>query len=162
MYNLIQFVKKYHFILLFLLIEGFSIFLLVNNNQYQGNKIGGFSQHYVGNFHAGVANISEWFKLKKSNDFLAKENAKLLSLLKKQNNYTTDSASYNDPLFKYQSAVVINNAFGMVSDISNIAPHILWNGLKTSLVTTFSGGFILLISTILWYLFSKKYRAHTS
>ena len=110
MYNLIQFVKKYHFILLFLLIEGFSIFLLANKNQYQGNKIGSFSQHYVGNFHAGVANISEWFKLKKSNDFLAKENAKLLSLLKKQNNYTIDSASYNDPLFKYQSAVVINNA----------------------------------------------------
>ncbi len=110
MHNLIQFVKKYHFILLFLLIEGFSIFLLVKNNQFQGNKIGGFSQHYVGSFHAGVANISEWFKLKKSNDLLAQENAKLLSLLKKQNNYSNDSASYNNLLFKYQSAVVINNA----------------------------------------------------
>ena len=60
------------------------------------------------------------------------------------------------------TAFGINNAFSMVPDISNIAPHILWNGLKTSLVTTFSGGFILLISTILWYLFSKKYRAHTT
>ncbi len=60
------------------------------------------------------------------------------------------------------TAIGINNAFSMVSDISNIAPHILWNGLKTSLVTTFSGGFILLISTILWYLFSKKYRTHTT
>ena len=28
-------------------------------------------------------------------------------------------------------------------DISKIAPHILWSGLKSSLVTTFSGGFIL-------------------
>ena len=84
MYNLIQIVKKYHFILLFLLIEGFSIFLLASNNQYQGNKISGFSQKYIGVFHSGVANISEWFKLKKSNDFLADENAKLRSLLKKQ------------------------------------------------------------------------------
>ena len=39
MYNLIQFVKKYHFILLFLIIEGFSVFLLATNNHYQGNKI---------------------------------------------------------------------------------------------------------------------------
>ena len=84
MHNLIQFVKKYHFILLFLLIEGFSVFLLANNNQYQGNKINRFSQKYIGSFHAGLANISEWFKLKSSNDFLANENAKLLSLLKKQ------------------------------------------------------------------------------
>ena len=110
MHNLIQFVKKYHFILLFLIIEAFSLFLLANNNQYQGNKINNFSQHYIGNIHEKISNISEWFKLKKSNDLLAEENAKLFSLLKKQNNYSNDSASYNDPLFKYQSAIVINNS----------------------------------------------------
>ena len=44
-------------------------------------------------------------------------------------------------------AVVISNALSIVLDISNIALHILWNGFKTSLVITFSGGFILFIST---------------
>ena len=56
------------------------------------------------------------------------------------------------------TAVGISNALNIAPDISKIAPHILWNGLKTSMVTTFSGGFILLFSTVLWYLFSRKYK----
>ena len=52
----------------------------------------------------------------------------------------------------------INNALSIAPDISKIAPHILWSGLKSSLVTTFSGGFILFFSTFLWYFFSAKYK----
>ena len=52
----------------------------------------------------------------------------------------------------------INTVFSVTPDISKIAPHILWNGLKSSLVTTFSGGFILLFSIFLWYFFSVKYK----
>ncbi|MBC8266003.1 MAG: rod shape-determining protein MreC [Flavobacteriales bacterium] len=110
MYNLIQFIKKYHFILLFLLIEGFSVFLLASNNHYQGNKINAFSQKYIGTFHAGLSNISEFFKLKQTNKFLADENAKLHSLLKTQNSFKGDSVSFDNSLFKYQSAKVINNS----------------------------------------------------
>ena len=84
MHNLIQFVKKYHFILLFLIIEGFSVFLLATNNHYQGNKINAFSQKYIGSLHAELSNISDFFKLKQTIVFLADENAKLNSLLKKQ------------------------------------------------------------------------------
>jgi len=110
MYNLIQFVKKYHFILLFLLIEGFSIFLLASNNQYQGNKINAFSQKYIGSLHEALANISNFLKLKQTNIFLAEENAKLYSLLKKQISFHEDSLIFEAPLFKYQSARVINNS----------------------------------------------------
>ena len=56
------------------------------------------------------------------------------------------------------TALGISNAWSIVSNISNVAPHILLNGLKTSLVTTFAGGFILFFSTVLWYLFSSKYK----
>ena len=59
------------------------------------------------------------------------------------------------------TAVGISNTLSIVPDISKIAPHILWNGLKTSLVTTFSGGIILLFSTVLWYFFSNKYKLKT-
>jgi rod shape-determining protein MreC len=110
MHNLIQFVKKYHFILLFLLIEGFSIFLLANNNQYQGNKINAFSQKYIGSLHKNLSNISDFLKLKQTNIFLAEENAKLYSLLKKQYAFHEDSLISETPLFKYQSARVINNS----------------------------------------------------
>ena len=59
------------------------------------------------------------------------------------------------------TAVGISNALSIVPDISKIAPHILWGGLKSSLVTTFSGGFILFFSTFLWYFFSAKYKPQT-
>ena len=53
----------------------------------------------------------------------------------------------------------IYNALSIAPDISKIAPHILLSGLKSSLVTTFSGGFILFFSTFLWYFFSAKYKS---
>ena len=65
-------------------------------------------------------------------------------------------------IFGIISTVVgISSALNIVPDISNIAPQILWNGLKTSLVTTFSGGLILFLSTFLWYFFSVKYKPET-
>ena len=51
----------------------------------------------------------------------------------------------------------INAAFSSVPEISNISPHILINGLKTSLITSFTGGIIMLISTALWYFFIKRH-----
>ena len=51
----------------------------------------------------------------------------------------------------------VNAAFSAVPDITNISPQILINGLKTSLITSFTGGIIMLISTALWYFFIKRH-----
>ena len=51
----------------------------------------------------------------------------------------------------------VNDAFSAVPDISNIAPQILLNGMKTALITTFTGGFIMVLSTALWYYFVKRH-----
>ena len=58
------------------------------------------------------------------------------------------------------TAVGISNAWSTAPSFSKIAPHILLNGLKTSLVTTFAGGGILFFSTLSWYLFSSKYKTN--
>ena len=52
----------------------------------------------------------------------------------------------------------ISSALSIATDVSKISPHILWSGLKSALVTTFSGGFVLLFSTFSWYFFSIKYK----
>ena len=51
----------------------------------------------------------------------------------------------------------INSASNAVANISNISPQILISGLKTSLITSFIGGIIMLISTALWYFFIKRH-----
>ena len=57
------------------------------------------------------------------------------------------------------TGIGINGALSVEPDISKIAPNILWSGLKSSLVTTFSGGLILFFSTFLWYFLSVKYKS---
>ena len=52
----------------------------------------------------------------------------------------------------------VSAALSITTDVSKISPHILWSGLKSALVTTFSGGFVLLFSTFSWYFFSTKHK----
>ena len=51
----------------------------------------------------------------------------------------------------------IDAAFSSVSDINKISPQILINGLKTSLITSLTGGIIMLVSTGLWYSFLRRH-----
>ena len=51
----------------------------------------------------------------------------------------------------------IDSAFSSVSDINKISPQILINGLKTSLITSITGGIIMLVSTGLWYFFIRRH-----
>ena len=57
----------------------------------------------------------------------------------------------------FATYIGIDTAFSSVSDISKISPQILINGLKTSLITSITGGIIMLISTGLWYFFIKRH-----
>ena len=58
------------------------------------------------------------------------------------------------------TGISINNTLKVMPDTSKVAPLILWNGLKISLVTTFSGGFVLCMSVLLWYIFKNRYKLH--
>ena len=60
-------------------------------------------------------------------------------------------------LFGISATYIIDTAFSSVADISKISPQILLNGLKTSLITSLTGGIIMLISTGLWYFFIRRH-----
>ena len=51
----------------------------------------------------------------------------------------------------------IDAAFSSVSEINKISPNVLINGLKTSLITSITGGIIMLVSTGLWYFFIRRH-----
>tara|TARA_A100001234_G_scaffold169955_1_gene151199 strand:- start:184 stop:570 length:387 start_codon:yes stop_codon:yes gene_type:complete len=57
------------------------------------------------------------------------------------------------------TVVGMNDALEFSKNMSKIAPHIMINGIKTSLITTYFGGFILLVSVLLWYYFKNKYNS---
>ena len=59
----------------------------------------------------------------------------------------------------FATAIGINNAMNFSNDMSKIAPHIMFNGIKTSLITTYFGSFNLSLSILLWYYYRIKYKS---
>ena len=109
MYNLLRFIKINHFLLLFLLIEGFSVFLLLKNNSYQANKAIEFSTQYTSIVYNYTTSFSDYVALKETNDFLINENAKLHSLLKNESEFS-DSTLIKNKRFNYYPAKVIKSS----------------------------------------------------
>ena len=70
MYNLLRFIKINQFLLLFVLIEGFSVFLLLQNNSYQANTVIKFSTRYTGFIHNYTTLFSDYIALKQTNNYL--------------------------------------------------------------------------------------------
>ena len=83
MRNLFQFIKVYHFVLLFILAETFSLFLYFSNHQFQQSKLFSLTQEYTGAIYNYYNNIHEYLNLRSENDYLKRENAKLYSILSK-------------------------------------------------------------------------------
>ena len=69
MRNLFRFIKIYHFILLFILIESFSLFLYISNHKFQQSKFLSFTQEYTGKIFNYYSNLNQYLSLKKENDF---------------------------------------------------------------------------------------------
>ena len=109
MHNLLRFIKLNQFLLLFILIEGFSIFLLLQNNNYQANKTINFSTQYTSAIYDYTNSFSDYLALKETNEYLAEENAKLRGLLK-NNDHFIDSTLFQSKRFNYIAAKVINNS----------------------------------------------------
>ena len=109
MHNLLRFIKINQFLLLFIFIEGFSVFLLLKNNSYQANTVIKFSTQYTGFIHNYTASFSDYIALKETNNYLIEENAKLHTLLKNETSFV-DSAVIRHKLYHYYPAKIINNS----------------------------------------------------
>ena len=117
MRNLLAFILRYSFLLVFLLYESISLALLVNSTYYQRSVIQNAGNSLTGRFYSSVSNISEYLKLRRTNELLATENS-LLRQMKSFSFLKTDTSSFwvNDTLYKQQYkyivARVIHNTVG--------------------------------------------------
>ncbi|MDC0249766.1 rod shape-determining protein MreC [Flavobacteriales bacterium] len=109
MYNLLRFIKINQFLLLFILIEGFSVWLLLKNNSYQAHKAITFSTQYTSAIHNYAYLFSDYLALKETNNYLIEENAKLHSLLKNETSFI-DSTLIRDKQYNYLPAKIIKSS----------------------------------------------------
>jgi rod shape-determining protein MreC len=115
MRNLLVFLRKHYFILLFLLLEAVSLILFFNFNEFQNTAMYGISSTFTGAIYRTFRNISEYFSLRKTNQTLVEEMARLHSRLPDAY-YKSDAYSFyrNDTVYqlqyRYISAKVISNS----------------------------------------------------
>lgn len=114
MQKLIRFILKYNFIIIFIIIELFSLSLLINNNPFQRLIFLNKFQNISGYFYEKYNNASSYFNLKSENQKLVEENLLLQNeLLRNKYNIIDDSAKIRSELInKYLviPARVINNS----------------------------------------------------
>ena len=106
MRNLLELINKYNHLILFILLEIFALFLIFQNNQFHKAAFLNSTNTISANSFAIVSNINEYFSLKRSNELLLMENAKLKSLISYKNKSNLKSL---DP-FQHISATIINNS----------------------------------------------------
>lgn len=115
MRSLFAFVIKHNFIFIFLFLQIVCVWLMVQNNGFQGSHVLNSSNQTVANVYQTAANTEEYFSLKQENDKLAQENTILRTFLK--SNFAViplQEFKRNDTLYKQQysyiSAKVVNSS----------------------------------------------------
>jgi rod shape-determining protein MreC len=114
--RLIGVLKKYDYVVVFLLLVVVSAVLMSRTSYYQGSKLVAWSNAVAGGWYQGVHSVGGYFDLKGENDRLAAENAKLKAQLESSYISYTDSVfTVNDTTYKqrysYTEARVIKNSW---------------------------------------------------
>ncbi|WP_421918029.1 rod shape-determining protein MreC [Marinifilum sp.] len=115
MKNLLHSIVRFHFTILFIVIEFFCLLLLVNYNNYQKSQFLNSSNAISGGIYQKVSSITDYLSLVKMNEELNRENARLRNLLKSSYSLSADSSfSFTDTIYKqkyiYRTAKIINNS----------------------------------------------------
>jgi len=109
MRNILVFIIRYHFLLLFVLLEIFSITMLVNSTYYQSSAILKSGSRVTGRFYTSISNATDYLKLRTTNDQLARENA-MLRQMKGVSFLKNDTISFwvNDTVYKQQYQYIVS------------------------------------------------------
>ncbi|MBU8892387.1 MAG: rod shape-determining protein MreC [Bacteroidales bacterium] len=115
MRSLLNFLLRIHFLLLFILIEIFSITLLINNNNFHKARFVNYTKQIAGNLYTRTASLKQYLSLAEENQRLTKENNRLLNII--ESTYKSDEIFFRtvkDTIFnqryQYTPARIINNS----------------------------------------------------
>lgn len=121
MRSLLKFLLRYHFVLLFLLIESISLFLLIQYNHYQRSTIINSATKVSGKIYDKFSIINDYFSLRRANLELANQNKELLN--RSKDAYKSNQVKLVDILdsvyfqqYEYRIAKVVNNSINNQSN----------------------------------------------
>ena len=115
MRNLLTFIAKHSYWILFVLLEGISFWLLFSFNDYQGSVFATSANEVAGSFYEAKSELTSFIDLKKVNSQLAEENVSLrLRLIEMEARLDSagiahDSLAFMPPRYHTVSAKVIKS-----------------------------------------------------
>ncbi len=114
---LLAFLKRFDYVFLFLLLEIVAVVLISKNSNYQGSRLVQAGNAVAGQCYSAVSSVGDYFGLRRENDLLAAENARLRAQL--ESSYVCfDRRTFikNDTVYKqryrYTEAQVVKNTWG--------------------------------------------------
>ena len=115
MKNFITLIAKYHFFILFVILEGIAFYFISTFNLYQNVKAYNVAQTISGSYYEKATELSQYLSLRSNNEMLVNENAQLRTQLASAKITTkSDSTQVNDSIYKqvytFMSAKIINNS----------------------------------------------------
>ncbi len=152
MNNLLNFLWKHHFTFLFLILETIAFLILVQSNRFQKANFLNSSNEISGNVYSMMNNITEYFDLRRTNEQLASENAKLITLSKNsfikinRNFLMIDDTLYKQH-FKYLNAKVINSTTNRRNNFL-ILDHGRGEGVEPEMAVISTNGVVGIVSSV--------------
>ena len=116
MQRLLDILKKYDYLVVFVLLVIVSLVMMARTSHYQSSRLAVWSNGIAGGWYRGINSVGEYFGLKAENDRLAAENARLRARLAESFISYSDSVfTVNDTVYRqrytYTEAKVIKNSF---------------------------------------------------
>ena len=155
MKKIIKLILKYHFTIIFILLEVLSFSLIVLHNNYQRTVFSGYTASFFGTISSVVTRVDDYFYLKVTNEKLVAENTELrneiekLKLLNRISNADTlwaptDSADVD---YVYKTAEMINSSFNKTKNYIVIDKGAT-EGIKPEMAVCSSEGVVGIIEKV--------------
>lgn len=152
MKEIIKLILKYHFTIIFILLEIVSFSLIIRHNEYQREIFSESASTLFGNISSTITSIKDYFRLKEMNESLANENILLKNRLEKYE-FLRDTIIHGTvvqdsiPVYEYIGAKQVNATYNRTKNYITLNQG-RKNGLQKEMAVCTPEGIVGLIQDL--------------